>query len=244
HLNMPLIAVAKAPDGTYELTFQNGQKVKADILVLAIPCSIYKDIDFEKNLIPEERLESIKNVQYGTNAKLLVPFAKPPLQKARLINKRAVGFWSHSDVFTLYYTGDTGKISSETILETYEQDRPMLEMAFGDLCPTHCVPMIAQDESSISYDGPVCHSWPNDPYAKGSYSFIAPQQETLLTAIQEEGSEKVKTLFAPIEKTLYFAGEHTTILMEVLGTMEAACESGERVARMIKQNLNSSFCKK
>ena len=37
----------------------------------------------------------------------------------------------------------------------------------------------------------------------------------------------------PIDQKLYFAGEHTSILMEFPGTMEAACESGERAARMI-----------
>lgn len=42
-----------------------------------------------------------------------------------------------------------------------------------------------------------------------------------------------RKLFAPIDQTLYFAGEHATILLDVPGTMEAACESGERVAQAI-----------
>jgi monoamine oxidase len=71
HLNMPLIAISKTAAPFYELTFVNGEKVKADILVLAIPCSVYRDIHFENNFIPEERLEAIANIQYGTNAKIL-----------------------------------------------------------------------------------------------------------------------------------------------------------------------------
>lgn len=49
----------------------------------------------------------------------------------------------------------------------------------------------------------------------------------------EEYGETFKALFAPIQGRLYFAGEHSSILLEVPGTMEAACESGERIARVI-----------
>lgn len=37
HLNMPLVAISKAIDNCYELVFQNGEKVKTDIVVLAVP---------------------------------------------------------------------------------------------------------------------------------------------------------------------------------------------------------------
>ena len=63
--------------------------------------------------------------------------------------------------------------------------------------------------------------------------YISPGQETLLTELRKEETEWSKTLFAPIDKQLYFAGEHTSILLDVPGTMEAACESGERAARSI-----------
>ena len=59
---MPLKVVSNEADGSYVLTFQDGQKVKADILVLAIPCSVYADIAFEGAVIPLERLAAIKNV--------------------------------------------------------------------------------------------------------------------------------------------------------------------------------------
>jgi len=45
----------------------------------------------------------------------------------------------------------------------------------------------------------------------------------------------VKTLFKPIDNRLYFAGEHASVLLDIPGTMEAACESGERTARMIQK---------
>lgn len=51
--------------------------------------------------------------------------------------------------------------------------------------------------------------------------------------MQAYEQEIVKPLFAPIDDRIYFAGEHASILFDVPGTMEAACESGERAARLI-----------
>ncbi len=239
HLNRPLTAIAKAPDQSYELLFQNGQKVKADILVLAIPCSVYDAIRFEENLIPKERLASIRNVQYGTNAKILVPFAQLPPKNISFINDHMGCFFADQNVITLYFTGESGKFSENTIFDVYKRERSMLEVGFGALCPPLATPTYARDEAYVTYTGPVGYSWPNDPYAKGTYSYIAAGQEALLTSLQNENGETVKTLFAPIDETLYFAGEHASILMEVPGTMEAACESGERTARMIAKCINS-----
>ena len=233
HLNRPLAAVSRGSGSSYELVFQNGQKVKADILVLAMPCSAYEDIEFERDLIPEERLQAIRNVQYGTNAKVLVPLSQPALERRTLINDRAVAFLDIGcNVLTLYYIGETGRFSEKTIAKTYNQEKRMLEMGFRDLCPSS-LPEMAQDKQWVCYEGPIAYSWPNDPNIKGSYSYVAPGQEALLTAVRDEQGEMVKELFAPIDSTLYFAGEHASILMDVSGTMEAACESGERVARMI-----------
>lgn len=234
HLNMPLKKVSKNKDHSYLLTFQNHQKVKADLLVLAIPCSVYEDILFEENTIPSQRLEAIKRVQYGTNAKIIIPFNKLPVKRKGLLNDHMGCFFdADRKILSLYYTGSAAKFFPETIVQTYLKDRPMLEKGFGESCPSFIPPLFANDHSFSSYEGPVGYSWPNDPYAKGSYSYIAPGQEMLMTSLQEERGVQVKTLYAPIDQTLYFAGEHASILLDVPGTMEAACESGERAAGMI-----------
>ncbi|MDJ1305797.1 MAG: FAD-dependent oxidoreductase [Candidatus Midichloria sp.] len=41
-----------------------------------------------------------------------------------------------------------------------------------------------------------------------------------------------KAIFLPIQDSIFFVGEHTTIL-ECIGAMEAAVESGERIAQAI-----------
>jgi monoamine oxidase len=232
HVNMPLTHVLKNVDNSFLLTFHNGSKVKADILILAIPCSVYRNIVFAENVIAAEKLEAIKNVNYGMNAKILFSFTDPS-KKAGLINDKMVSFLdSTNNVLTFYYNGEISQFSKEFISTIYEKSKPLIEKWFENTgLPKN--PVLANDQPFVNYDTPVGYSWPNDPYAKGTYSYLTAGQESLLTEMHEDMGETVKSLFAPIEQNLFFAGEHTSILMDVPGTMEAACESGERTARMI-----------
>jgi len=72
----------------------------------------------------------------------------------------------------------------------------------------------------------------NRALLKNVYSYINAGTEELFLAQSIYVQEPIRTLFAPAGK-LFFAGEHTTILIDVLGTMVAAVESGTRTARMI-----------
>jgi len=238
HLNMPLMNVSKDQEGCFELIFQNGAAVKADILVLAIPCSVYQDIAFAENVIPSQKLNAIRNIQYGKNAKIVVPFTNPLPKTTGLVSDQIIAFFDPIEhALTVYYTGETSLFSPSTITNAYAGVRPMIEMWFGQDCPAFTPPEYAEDKAGLSYDTPVGYSWPNDPYARGTYSYIASGQEELLTSQQTHQGETFKALFAPIENTLYFAGEHASLLIEVPGTMEAACESGERIARVITKSL-------
>jgi monoamine oxidase len=239
HLNMPLTKVAKDKEDLFQLTFQNGEKVQADLLVLAMPCSVYAQIHFEDGIIPSQKLEAIRNISYGTNAKILVPFPSLPVETTGLIHGEMLCFLNTMQhILTVYYTGNTSLFSSTTIANSYQQATPMIEKGFGKDHLPLSAPTYAEDQNDLSYDGPVGYSWPNDPYARGTYSYIASGQENLLTSTTEQNGETFKTLFAPIHQKLYFVGEHASILSEVPGTMEAACESGERVARAIIQERN------
>ncbi len=234
HLNHPLTKVSKDENGTFILTFRGGLRILADQLVLAVPCTVYDAICFDEKVLGKTHLETIKKIQYGENSKVLFPFSDSPGPISGICNERAVSFYL-DNMITLYYSGDTSAFCKNTILESCKKDHMMLEKHYGDRCAFSKKPTLALDKAFSCYDQPVGHSWPNDPYAKGSYSYIATGQEEVLTKMHEEGGEGVKSLFAPING-LYFAGEHTSILSDAPGTMEAACESGERTARMILRN--------
>ncbi len=239
HLNMPLVKITKNENASYQLTFQNDIKVEADILVLAIPCPIFEHIIFEEGIIPDSKLEAIRKVKYGANAKIMVPFTTAPLAKSGVVSDEIISFFDRTQqILTVYYTGKTSLFSPESISSSYIQARSMIEHGFEN-CPSFTTPMYAKDEANLSYDEPIGYSWPNDPYAKGTYSYIASGQEHVLTATVEENGEIFRTLFAPLHQNLYFAGEHASTLFDVPGTMEAACESGERIARIIRKTIRS-----
>ena len=66
----------------------------------------------------------------------------------------------------------------------------------------------------------LIHDWQADPYARGAYSYV-----------KVGGTGAREQLAAPLEETLYFAGEATDI--EEFGTVGGALASGIRAAREI-----------
>lgn len=241
HLGMPLHSVVMNTAGKYILTFPDNIEVEADVIVLAIPCSVFTDIHFGKGVIPETTLSAIKNVQYGTNSKIMIPIHHTVEKKAQCFDDYAVAlFFPEANILGLYFVGEGGRFTNNDVQEKYRKTWKLIEAGFGKECIPSSMPTLARDETFVSYLCPVGHSWPNDPFVKGSYSYIAAGQEKVLTEMHEEGGEMVRTLFAPIDNKIFFAGEHATTLLKVSGTMEAACESGNLAARMILEN----WCKR
>jgi monoamine oxidase len=238
HLNMALKKVSLDPKGNYELFFEDGQKRIAEILILAIPCGVYNDIDFSEGVIPKNRLSSIRCIHYGTNSKILIPL--PSREKGQFSNHRIVAFATgKKPILTFYYTGDSARFSKSSIEKLYAQDcTEFVQAGFGSEQLLTLTPQLALDKPFASYECPIGYSWPDDPYIKGSYSFVSPGQEKeFATLIPYEG-ESTKPLFAPIDRKLFFVGEHASILLDTPSTMEAAVESGERIARIITKLNN------
>ncbi|MGE5196215.1 MAG: flavin monoamine oxidase family protein [Anaerolineae bacterium] len=234
HLNHRLLEVKKNSKGSYLLTFQKESHTTADILILTIPCPVYKDISISDEVIPRKRRLSIESIRYGTTTKILVPILPTHAKQGAYTNGRVVTFMNRDDyVVNLYYLCEHGRFSAETIKETFQIDLPFIQKIYAVAPSLH--PVLAEDRSFSSYATPVGHSWPSDPFAGGSYSCVGAGQEESFTSTVEVGGEVVKTLFAPIDNSLLFAGEHTSILFDVGGTMEAAVESGERIARLVEQ---------
>ena len=70
-------------------------------------------------------------------------------------------------------------------------------------------------------DAAWAHDWQQDPYARGAYSYVA---------VGAHGARKA--LAAPLQDTLYFAGEATDFEGEH-GTVAGALRSGTRAARQV-----------
>ena len=76
------------------------------------------------------------------------------------------------------------------------------------------------DELEAAY----CHDWQRDPFARGAYSYVAVGGGTARTE-----------LGAPVESTLFFAGEATDDQGEA-ATVTGAIQSGERAAEQVLES--------
>jgi len=237
YLNHPLEKIAKNPQGSYQLTFQNGVKTTADILILAIPCGVYDNISISPEVIPVQRVEKIRSIPYGTAAKIALPVAALNEDPGSFADGKITAFRNRDNhVMNLYLIGEQGDFTAETIADRYRSGVSLIETIYQ--FDTSLKPKLAQNQAFASYKEPVGYSWLNDPYIKGSYSYMEAGQEELFTATTEVAGEKVKKLFSPIDNSLFFAGEHTSLLIDFNGTMEAAVESGDRTARLVQKQLD------
>ena len=97
----------------------------------------------------------------------------------------------------------------------------MADRGLDSLSKALAVPRTSLDDL---FAGWSMHDWRADPFSRGAYSYPLP-----------DGLAAQRRLARPIEGTLFFAGEATSL--EGRGTVIGAIESGRRAA---KQVLSSS----
>lgn len=242
HLDHALAEVAKDNAGAYLICFRNGRKIIADILILSMPCPVYRDVFMTEDAMPSAIKRGIESVQYAPPAKILVPVLPIHSGYKQYTNGNLFAFLNNSEhVANIYYIGEQGRFDEEKMQAMFQRDIAFISKIYTVDPDLH--PVLSNDQPFSFYEDPVGHSWSNDPFAKGAYSYINAGQEALFTSMIEIEGEKVKTLFAPIDRTLFFAGEHTSILLDLGGTIEAAVESGDRTARLVEKCLVYKMCK-
>jgi monoamine oxidase len=219
------------------LKFGHGIEVQTDIVLLAIPCSIFQNIQFKGQLLDSSRWNRIKSIQYGTNAKILRPCNTQ--EKQDFFMSPTMASWTNytKDVRTFYYGGKFGQLTAGEYKTLLGKDLRVMNSIYPAMkCNLNSLEN-AKDNQFHTYQGNVFKCWSLDPYAKGSYTNRSPQTASWLTDLTEVKGEKVRALFQPIQDRIFFAGEHATIL-DAFGTLEGAIESGERMARLIHKTLH------
>ena len=237
HLNSPLTRITH-DQSTYKLTFQNGSMFSADLLILTIPASTFKNIEISDQVIHPDQMKQIRSHTYGTIAKIVTPLQQWGDKAAFLNTEHMITFNGSSEKnMTFYYAGSKALIMNEEELNAvYARDFTIFNKAHPDpqsqKLKTVRTPGEAQFEK---YDSPVGIAWAYEPYTLGGYSVYSPDQHIALTDLIEILGEKVIRTYRPAKNTLFFAGEHTAF--EHPATMEGAVESGERTVRMILRSL-------
>lgn len=225
HLNKVLSKIEKRGHA-FSLNFKDKSHVKYDEVILAVPASTYKNITLSDEIIDQTRWQKMQSVCYGLQFKVLFPLSLTSKVTVRsIISETALSFFNvDQQIITLFANQSIGNVREaiNIINQGYQIQRQNLTQPL----------LIAEDEQYRTYTDCLHYSWNDNPYSLGSYSGYSTSLGAELDRKIQYSQEPVKTLFKPTDQGLYFIGEHTTIL-DYVGTMEAAVESGERIARMI-----------
>lgn len=221
-------------DNRLALIFHDQQMVICDQLILAIPCPTYSDIIFGSNVIPETRLATIKQVQYGTNGKIMMPVGINNSHYSTVATKNVVGFSNGDDdkVYNMYFVGQSGSTLLEKREKLFNEGAKAIQAALGRTVNDK-KPVLACEEQLKTYDTPVLKPWVEDPFAKGSYSGFGVVLGEKFAKTASYKNQFVKSIFEPIAERVFMIGEHTTLLNEI-GTMKAAVESGNRISELFQ----------
>ncbi|MEZ4367663.1 MAG: FAD-dependent oxidoreductase [Kofleriaceae bacterium] len=199
-------------------------EVRADHVVLALPWTLLRTLDLTGLELPEERRTKIAELGYGTNAKLMMQFARrvwkehgaagaiftdDPLQTTWDTTPGQPGT---AGVLTNFVGGGRGL----TIGEGTAEEQAMAMLPYIDA-------IYPGTAAAYLPNSALRMHWPSHPWTRGSYSCFRPGQNHWAGALGERIGR------------LHFAGEHTSA--EFSGYMEGAAESGERAAREVLGDL-------
>lgn len=206
----------------FTLTFQNdGRAVDedADIVILAIPFTMLRDVNVQVELPPVKR-RAIAELGYGANAKVLVGFRSRPWEQqgysgSTYTDETFQLAWANSYLqrgpaggLTLY---SGGQLAHEAGRGTAEEVAARLMRGVERAYPG----------ATRERNGKVSRfHWPTHPWVKASYSCYKPGQWTTIA-----GAEGL-----PVGN-LFFAGEHCSY--DFQGYMNGAAQSGADTARAV-----------
>lgn len=225
-----LVRVHRLSDGRIELTFQPDRAKIHDIVVLAIPFTVLREVELDASLaIPADQLAAIHGLGYGTNAKMMVGFSGRPWQA---LGGNGTTYANLTNLQTTWETNPSLASSARGILTDYSSgpralglDTTKIQLEAGRfLDDLNFVYPGAREAATHENRKVLVHleHWPSNPLVKGSYTCYRPGQFTTMVGL--EG--------VPVGN-LFFAGEHTNSFYEWQGFMEGAARSGIAAARSI-----------
>jgi monoamine oxidase len=240
---MSLVALKKANDGRYGLTFADGTTATHDAVVVAIPATVIRDrVTLDANLgIASGTRAAIAGVQYGDNTKTMFQFgsnqpfaaiggdgtayatdpALPNVQVAFPSKTAAPGADPTMPVVVDYGFGERGRL-----LPTVDPDGMGFLDGYDVIFPgaaAAAMPLLNGDLFARAH-------WPSEPNALGSYTCNQPGYFTTMEGWLGEPAGN-----------LAFAGEHTDSFHNFQGFIEGAAVSGVRAAEYLLGRIRSEL---
>lgn len=224
-----LTAIKQTSDKKYQLSFKitgaGTITAKADILILTLPFTVLRELDIQVP-IPVWKMNTIKNLGYGTNSKMFFGV------NDRVWRKQGYGGYSFSDNgmmngydntqmqhnnigpggFTVFPGGQAG-------VDVGNTDPLLLKAKYLKAVDGVYPGFAAQFNGNFQF-----WAWPTYSYSRGSYVSFKVDQYTSMSG----------TEFEPVEN-MYFAGEHCSYAFQ--GFMNGGAETGRLAAEMIIKKL-------
>lgn len=220
-----LAAIAES-GGAYRLSFDDRPEVVADVVVLTVPFTVLRSLDVRVPL-PEKKRRAIRELGYGTNAKLFLGFEK------RLWRDLGYGGNLFTDLET-QLVWDSSRLQPTTpgALTMLVGGKPGLQLGQGSPQDqeSRLLPLLEPVWSGLvrlRTGKATRFHWPSHPHTLGCYAAYRVGQWTTL-----RGHEGGRT------GNVYFAGEHCSL--EAQGYMEGGAQTGKRAALDIARRAGRS----
>ncbi|MFL5403490.1 MAG: flavin monoamine oxidase family protein [Gemmatimonadales bacterium] len=225
--DVALSAIVRNSDGRYTLTFGSGSARRSktvDQVVLALPFSKLREVDYRKAGFVEPKTLAIKEMPIGANAKLHLQFstrhwrslgnngdsyADTGYQDTWEVSRGQAG---GSGILVNYTGGDTTR--SQAGLSADQAAHRFLTQV-GPVLPGLTTKW--NNKATMDY-------WPGNVWTHGAYSYWRVGQYTRFA-----GSEYLRS------NNCHFCGEHTSI--DSQGYLNGAVETGQRAAADVLADL-------
>jgi monoamine oxidase len=220
------------------LTAGEHRSVRARVAVVTLPVGVLRhagdgaEIVFDPPL-PAAKRAALGNIEMGDALKVVLTFRSDFWTRIRAGSYAEAGFFrSYDGPFGGFWTQYPVRIPLINAWAggpraTALAGRPQNEVvarardAFGTLLGE---PNLVRDE----FETGILHDWACDPFARGAYSYVT-----------VGGGNARDVLAAPLEETLFFAGEATSSDGQG-GTVNGAFHTGERAARAAAAALGAT----
>jgi len=214
NLERPLTAVAQDSSGV-EFTLADGEGVRADAAVIAVPMAIAKSLSLDFALA-EGQQDALDHRTMGVATKFGAPIADLGSVTDTALSSATHGWWTWQSMSTA--TGDR-----EMTLRGFAGSRATMDYLRIAEGPETWMREIEALRPGIVWAGePVITDWARDEWTRGSYSIPSLDWHPRDLQAFEQPAGRVA-----------FAGEHTV----GVGSLNAAVLSGERAARIIQSDV-------
>jgi monoamine oxidase len=222
--NSELVAIASNPTRTtWTLTFKEGlstRTVPADRVVLALPFSMLRTVDFSRANFESRKVTAIRELGMGTNSKLHLQFSKRHWNSLGN-NGNTYADTGYQDTWEV----TRGQPGTSGILVDYTGGK--IGASFGSGTPaSRAKQFLAQIEPVLpgltkQWNGrATIDFWPAYPWTRGSYSYWKVGQYTKFAGME-----------SAVQGSCHFAGEHTS--QDFQGFLNGAVDTGARAAAEI-----------